>query len=120
MSSHLNPKILALKAGADLSALQYTFVKFGADAQHVVGAGDGEKSIGVLLNAPASGEMAEVAVGGGAELKVIASTALGDSLQAGTLGKGKVVTSGYAHAIAMSGGAAGDVIPVLIDRHVGV
>lgn len=120
MAASLEPVIQAFEAGADLSALQYTFVKHGADGKKVVGAGADEKSVGILMNAPKSGEQAEVAVAGGAKLKSGGTIGLGASIRSDAAGVGKAVTSGFAHAIAMDSAVANDIIPVLIDRHVGV
>jgi len=56
----------------DLSAHQYHFVKFGADALHVIAGTAGVKCIGVLQNAPALGQMAEVALlGAGSKVKAV-------------------------------------------------
>lgn len=80
MSSIRQPKIKIFTAAADLSAKQYCFVKYSADGLSVDVCGANEKSMGVLQNAPASGEPAEVALpGGGALLK------MGEALNAGAL-----------------------------------
>ena len=74
---------ITLKAGADLSAKQYFFVKIDTDGD-VVLAGDGQNAIGILQNAPASGEAASVAISGVSKI-VIGTT--------GTLDSGSVISS---------------------------
>lgn len=65
-----------LVAGADLSAAQYLFVKFGSTAGQVKPvAASTDAAFGVLQNDPKSGEEAEVAIGGLA--KVVAGTSVG-------------------------------------------
>lgn len=112
------PIIQAMKAGADLSTHQYKLVKFGASADLCVLAGNDEEAIGVLMNAPKAGEVAEVAIGGGALVKIASTVALGASVGSGASGVGKTAAATRA-AIgkAMDAGVTGDVIPVFIDRH---
>lgn len=74
---------ITLKAGADLSSSQYFFVKIDTDGD-VVLAGDGENAIGILQNAPAEGEAANIAVAGVSKI-VIGTT--------GTLDSGSVISS---------------------------
>ena len=52
--------IPGLKAGADLSALQFYFVKLNADLQVIVCAATTDIPLGVLQNAPKLGYAAEV------------------------------------------------------------
>lgn len=71
MSSYRQPIIKTFKAGADLSAKQYYFVKWDSVAGQVVVAGANEKTAGILMNAPTAGQDAEVALpGGGGLLKL--------------------------------------------------
>ena len=51
-------------AGADLSALQWTFVKMNTVDRTVVAAGNGEAAFGVLVNDPTSGNAATVVTHG--------------------------------------------------------
>jgi len=74
---------ITLKAGADLSSSQYFFVKIDTDGD-VVLAGDGQNAIGILQNAPAEGEAANVAISGVSKI-VIGTT--------GTLDSGSVISS---------------------------
>lgn len=114
--SHYQPEMMTFKAEADLSAKQFAFVKFGANDDFVVAcAVAGEKAVGVLMNAPAAGELAEVAVfGGGAKVKLSGTVTRGGEISVTVttgLGKAAVATE-YVSAIAMASGVAGDVIPV--------
>lgn len=116
MASYLEPQIQAFKAGADLSTHQYKLVKFNTDETEVVLCGDGERAIGILMNAPESGGDAEVArPGGGALLKLNATISAGDLVASGANGVGDAGTSGDpAIALADTDGVAGDVIPVVL------
>lgn len=60
---------ITLVAGADLSALQYTFVKLDSTGKAVACAALTDKPIGVLQNSPTSGQEAEVVVIGGTKVK---------------------------------------------------
>jgi len=79
-----------LVAGADLSALQYTFVKLNASGQAVAVSAINDVVIGVLQNAPTSGKVAEVTVHGVTKLKASASITLPAVI--GTTTAGKSVT----------------------------
>lgn len=95
-------------AGEDLSSAQFKFVTLESDGQIDLADAAGENAIGVLLNDPASGEAATVAVSGkvmvtsggtiaaGAQIQTDAS---GDALTAAT---GDVVL-GYALEAAVDG-----------------
>lgn len=91
MSSSRAPIIKAFLAEGDLSTKQYYFVKYGADNKHVVIAGLNEKTIGILMNAPEAGQVAEIAMkGGGGLLKLgEASLSAGDLLTPTAAGVGE-------------------------------
>lgn len=113
--SHSNPRMLSFTASGDLSALQYTFVKFGATKDLVAACGANERAIGILMNAPASGQVAEVALpGGGAYLKVNESVALGKLLTSTSGGLGEVADAAgeWCGALAYQDGVQNDVIAV--------
>ena len=113
--SHSKPRLYSFKAGADLSALQYTFVKFGSAKDTVAACGANERAIGILMNAPASGERAEVALpGGGAYLKINETVALGKLLTSTSGGLGEVADGAdeWCGAIAYQDGVQNDVIAV--------
>lgn len=78
---------ITLVAGADLSTHQYKFVEIAADGTCTVCDGATDKPIGVLQNAPKSGEEAEVVVAGGT--KVVASASLTRGTLIGTDASGK-------------------------------
>ncbi len=112
--------VLSIPAGADLSAKQYTFVKLSGSTV-ISAAAATDLPIGVLLNDPASGETAAVAVSGVVKLKASAaisvgalvgttSTGLGVSLPAGT------DTTKYILGRAVTAaGAANDIITVAVN-----
>lgn len=70
------PIVVSFVAAADLSALQYTFVKLDSNGAVVAVAAATDIPIGVLQNAPKSGQTAEVAVVGGTKLKASAAITL--------------------------------------------
>lgn len=113
------PKILAFKAGADLTTHQYKLVKFGADNDTIVLCGNAEKPFGVLMNAPNTGEIAEVAVEGGAKVKIASTmSTLGGSVASAANGVARAAVAGeWAIGIQMDAGVSGDIIPVKIDLH---
>lgn len=118
MSSTLKPKIQCFTAGEDLSTHQYKAVKYGADRQTIVLAGAGERGIGVLQNTPALGDDAEVAVEGGALIKVASNVTLGASCAVGASGVG--VNAGaatFSIGVFQDSGVSGDVVAIIIDRH---
>jgi len=80
---------VTLVAGADLSSKQYTFVKLDASGQAVAAAAATDIPIGVLQNAPTSGQEAEVLVVGGT--KIVAGAAIGEGALVGTSATGKAV-----------------------------
>ena len=115
MASYIEPKFYTLKAGADLSAKQFHFAKFGADEDHAIAcAVAGEKGIGVIMNAPDAAELpVELAIFGGAKVKIAATIAAGDELMCDANGAGVVATTTKkVLAIAMNAGVTGDVIGV--------
>lgn len=78
---------VTLVAGADLSAKQYTFVKINSSGEAVAAAAATDIPVGVLQNAPTSGQEAEVLIVGGT--KIVAGAAIGDGAQIGTTSAGK-------------------------------
>lgn len=83
---------VTLVAGADLSALQYTFVKLNSSGEAIAVAAATDVPIGVLQNAPTSGQEAEVLVVGGTKLVASASATLGTALNLGTTAAGRAAT----------------------------
>lgn len=96
MSVRLSSPVANYVAGADLSALQYSFVKLHTTANQVVKCGAGEEMIGILQNAPESGEVAEVAGCDGyyGYLEVVdATVALNVKLKSDANGKGTIANA---------------------------
>ena len=112
--------VLSIPAGADLSAKQYTFVKISGTGVVAVAA-DTDVPIGILLNDPASGETAAVAVSGICKLKASAAITAGAVI--GTAAAGTAVTrtvgtdtTKYILGRAITAaGASGDIITVAVD-----
>lgn len=111
-------------AGADLSALQYTFVKLDSSGNVVAVAAATDIPVGVLQNAPTSGHTAEVLVIGGT--KLVASAAISLPALIGTTSTGTAVKLaagtdatkyilGQAEGAQGIAGAAGDVISVFVN-----
>lgn len=90
MSVIQEPVILSFVAAADLSAKQYFFVKM-TDANTVNLAGNGEAAVGVLINKPTSGQIAQVQIGGLA--KVVAAGALNAPVRISADAAGKATTA---------------------------
>jgi hypothetical protein len=120
MAVSSEPKILAFKAGADLSAHQFKHVKFGADAQTVILCGLGERAVGVLQNAPKLGEVAEVAIyGAGAKVKCVGVLAKGASFSSDA--NGFAITALTTHnctGIAYEDSVANQVIHAELSAHI--
>lgn len=96
MAYELNPYALkiTLVAGADLSAAQYKFVKLNSSGQAILVAGATDKPIGVLQNAPASGQEAEVTVSGGTKFVASGSIAVAAQIGSDASGKGAALVAG--------------------------
>ncbi len=80
---------VTLVAAADLSSKQYTFVKLDSSGLVAAAAAATDIPIGVLQNAPTSGQEAEVLVVGGT--KIVAGAAIGEGALVGTSSAGKAV-----------------------------
>lgn len=115
MSSSLAPKIQIFRPGADLSALQFSAVKFDGSG-NVISCSADDAAIGILMNAPVLKDVAEVSVEEGARIKCSGAVTRGDKLRAAASGKMVTVTAGGYDAIAMDSGVDGDVIPVIIEH----
>jgi hypothetical protein len=81
-------------AGADLSTHQYKFVKQNASGQVILCAAVTDKPIGVLQNAPKSGEEAEVVVIGGTKIKGGEALAVDSTIGTDASGTAQVVVAG--------------------------
>lgn len=111
-------------AGADLSALQYTFVKLNSSGQVVAASVLGEKVFGVLQNKPTQGQPAEVTVIGVTKLVSSAAITAGDKLMTAANGKGATAaTTGstiVGVALETAGSGAADIISAAINCLTGV
>ena len=112
---------VTLVAGADLSTKQYYFVKLNSSGQAILCAAATDAPIGVLQNAPTSGQEAEVLIVGGT--KLVASAAITLPAQIGTASTGKAAayvagtgTTNYvAGALISAAGADADVVTAVIN-----
>lgn len=103
-------------AGADLSALQYTFVTLNSSGQ-VVAAAANSLAAGVLQNNPLSGEAANVAMNGETKIKLGATLSPGAVVEVGATG-GKAAaaagTGSYVMGILTLGGADNEIGSMVI------
>ncbi len=99
MSSQERLEIVSKVAGADLSALQFTAVKYGSDEAIVGATSNNEPILGILQNKPTSGQAAAVAIGGIAKALVgSGGWSSGDMLTA-TTGGALIATTTNNHQI---------------------
>jgi hypothetical protein len=109
-----NMKCVSLIAGANLATEQYSFLKVDT-AGAVVLAGAGEDVDGVLMNDPASGRVAQVAVDGIVKVKCGGTIAAGASVASNASGKAVAATTGQMVAgKALEAGVTGRIISVLL------
>lgn len=105
---------VSLVAAADLRTHQFKFVTVGA-AGTVALTADDALADGVLLNAPNTGETAEVAISGIVKVKCGANVTRGGLVASGANGAAKNVdTNAEALARALETGANGRVISILL------
>ena len=111
---------ISVLAGEDLSAAQFRFVKLSSGA--VVKAGAGDPVLGVLLNKPASGEIASVQIGGVATVAVDAAVTVDDKLMSSADGQAttKTGTNNSAGVAMATATTAGEVIAVKLESSDGV
>jgi hypothetical protein len=110
-----------LVAGGDLSALQYTFVKLNSSGEAVAAAAATDVPIGVLQNAPTSGQEAEVLIVGGT--KIVAGAAISEGALVGTSSTGKAValvagtdtTKYVVGTLLTESGASGDIVTAVVN-----
>lgn len=117
MSYEQRPVFHTYIADVDLSARQFTAVSLKAtDAARVIASTGSDRTIGMLMNAPAAGEEAEVVTGGGAKAKVDAAYVPGQMLKHDAAGKMTVCTAGDEAAcmVIEPSAADGDIIAVMI------
>ena len=85
---------VSLKAGATLAGKQFYFVKLNADNQVIVCAGATDVPLGVVQNAPASGETAEVCVSGVTKVSSDAALTAGNLIGTAADGQADAKTAG--------------------------
>lgn len=118
MASYDNVSTFSLDAGADLSAKQYFFVKVGTADNAAVVCGDGENALGVLINAPLSGEPAAIANSGVVKVSAGGSITRGANVASDAAGEAVTAASGdYVLGIALEAADDGDIIRVAFDKN---
>lgn len=116
--SFQNPQhhTLSLPAAADLTTKQFRVMTVNSSGQAAV-AGATDLAVGLLQNKPGSGQAATVAFGGISKAVAGGTVAAGARVTADA--NGAVIaatTAGDAVVgVALAGGAAGEIIPVLIN-----
>lgn len=127
---NVNHHTISLPAAADLSASQFLAVKVDSNGRAAV-AGAGEFCVGILQNKPGSGQAATVAYAGISKVVAGGNITAGMSVAANASGKlvnaaeAVVDTSNAGSAtdaviasnvlgVALAGGVANDIIPVLV------
>jgi hypothetical protein len=110
---------VTLVAGADLSSKQYHFVKLNSSGQAVVVAAATDLPIGILQNAPTSGQEAEVLVAGGSKLVLGGTVAAAGVVSTSSAGAGVAIAHGtdttkFALGQALTGGASGEIVTVVV------
>lgn len=104
---------VTLVAGADLRTHQFKFVSIAADGEVELTADDAHAD-GVLLNAPNTGEAAEVAINGIVKVACGAAVTRGGDVSSGASGAAKNAdTSAAVLGTALETGASGRVISIL-------
>lgn len=111
-----NIKTATYEAGESLAAKQYYFVKLSAGK--VVLATDGSDAIGILLNTPASGEAATVAlIDGAGKCKILCGGTIAQDAYVASDGNGKAITAATSDVIlgqALEAGASGRYITIAL------
>jgi hypothetical protein len=121
MAYELPGQVATFTAAADLSAKQYYFVKITADNTVNVCAAVTDIPIGVLQNAPASGEAASVMLYGISKVSANEAIAVASNIGTGDDGQADVVAAGTDTTVRICGqaleaaGAAGEVISCAIN-----
>lgn len=87
MATERSRTIYSKVAGEDLSAWQYHVVKISANTIIAFNDDEDELPFGILQNDPASGQLAEVCVGGITKIMVASALLAGAPVSADVLGK---------------------------------
>ena len=119
MAVEKGPKLdWGVLAGADLSAKQFTFVKFdGATDDEVISVSAvTDFALGVLNNAPTQGQEAEVVLTGVVKVKLGGTVARDDGIGAKADGTGiKAASTNRIYGRALEAGTSGQVISVALN-----
>jgi len=111
-----NMQTISLTAAADLSSYQYRFVKVDGDGNAAL-CGDDGNAIGVLQNAPESGQACTIAISGVTKLYIGTTSTLdsGSIISCEANGAGKIQDSGaYRLGICLEDSTAdGDIISIV-------
>jgi len=111
-------KSIPYTASADLSALQYTFVKMSGDYS-VAGApaAGGADAVGILQNDPVSGAAAAVAVAGQSKIVLGATLTAGTKVTCSAAGKAVAATTGQSYlGVLVEGGALDQIGAIVLDN----
>jgi hypothetical protein len=114
-------QMITLPAGADLSAVQYTFVKLNSSGQAVACAATTDRPVGVLQNKPVSGAAATIMVSGITKLQGDADLTKGNAIgtsadgQAAAYAYGTDTTKYIVGQVLVDNSAAGGLISALIN-----
>ena len=107
-------------ASADLSSKQFYFVKLSASSTVTVCAAVTDKPIGILQNAPASGEQAIVRCFGVSKVSADATLAAGDVIGTAADGQAQPISLGSETTVhvcgqAIEAGSAGETLTAFIN-----
>lgn len=92
MTAYRKTEVESFSAGSDLTTSQFRFVKLQSNGRVIRCDTAGERAYGVVLNKPANGETAQVAIGeGGSE--VVAGGAVTRGVEVTTDNQGRAVAA---------------------------
>lgn len=106
---------ITIESSGNLSAGQYRFVVVNGSGQ-IAAPSAGVRAVGVLQSKPAAaGDAATVAVAGVSKVEAAATLAAGAKVACDATGKAAAGTTGHHYVgVALAGGDAGELIPVLL------
>jgi hypothetical protein len=114
-STQLAPQSIAARASSNLSAKQYYSVVLSqVSGEKSVTVASTQTAIGILNNAPVSGDLAAVIVAGGAKAKIAGTVSAGNFLKSDSSATLIAVTTDKDRycAQALQDGVSGDIIEV--------
>lgn len=111
-----NVRSISRITGADFSVSgEYCFVKVQADGSVILG-GNGDACIGVTRGKASLGHAIEVGISGRMLVQLGGTVVAGASLQCDANGHAITYASGEKMGTSLTGGVAGDISDVLLDR----